>query len=233
MFKLAASVPDNERRSSFFEGFIAVLPAQAGLVPFAVIIGITAVELGITPAEILGMSILVFAGASQLAAIFLMADGASIVVILATVLALNVRFVIYSASIAPFILSLSRLHKAVYAYLLTDPGYAISIPRLQSDSAPHSHWYYFGVTFGIWVGWILGTLIGAGISGDIPDGFPIELVLPFIFLALLFSVIEDRTTAISAATAGVVAMLTASLGYNLELVLGVAAGVSAGVYVDR
>lgn len=233
MFEDIASVSGDDRYSAFIEGFVAITPVQAGLVPFAAIIGVTAVELGVTPAEILGMSVLMFAGASQLAALLLMAEGSHVVVILGTVLALNVRFTIYSASIAPYMLSLSRIRKAVYAYLLSDPGYALSAPRFQSENAPHSHWFYFGATSAVWVGWILGTLVGAVLIGNVPDGFPVDLVLPVVFLALLFGVIEDRATAIAAAVAGSVAILTAPLGLNLELVIGAASGILAGVYANR
>lgn len=220
-------------RSLFLAGFRDTLPVHLGLVPFGFIVGLTAVELGVTPLEITAMSVIVFAGASQLAAVFLMADGGHILIVVLTVVLINTRFMMYSASLSPYFKPLSRFRKAVYAFLITDPTYALAIPRFQSDDDEGAHWYYFGSGIAMWSFWVLGTALGAGLGVGIPEVFPVELVLPLVFIALLFPVIDDRPAAATAIVAAGVGVVAAPLSYNLGLLVGVGSGLLVGVFLKR
>ena len=222
----------DRNRSLFLAGFRDTLPVHLGIVPLAFIVGLTAVELGFTPLEITAMSVIVFAGAAQLAAVFLMAEGGHILIVVLTVVLINTRFMMYSASLAPYFKPLSRLRKAVYAFLITDPTYALAIPRFQSGD-DGAHWYYFGSGVAMWSFWVLGTALGAGLGVGIPDVFPVELVLPLVFIALLFPVVEDRPAAATAIAAGGAAVIAAPLSYNLGLLVGVGNGLLVGVSLNR
>ena len=93
------------------QGMYAMLPLLPGIVPFGLIAGFTPVSFGYTWIDSIVGSLLMFAGASQLAAYQLMDEGASMWVILMTVAAINLRYVLYSASIAPYLTSRLKLLK--------------------------------------------------------------------------------------------------------------------------
>lgn len=224
---------DKAHRSSFLGGARDVLPVLTGIIPFAIIVGLTAVEFGFTPFEITVMSTIVFAGASQLAAIALMADGTPFVVVVLTAILINLRFSLYSVSLAPYVRSLSRLQKVVYSWFLVDVTYALAIPRYEANDAVRTHWYYLGSGATIWIAWVIGTALGAGLGIGIPTWFPAGLILPLVFIALLFPFLRDRPSIATAVVAGGVATATAPLEYNLGLLLGVLGGLAVGVFLNR
>lgn len=220
-------------RTAFKAGARDTLPILTGIVPLAIIVGLTAVEFGFTPFEITVMSAIVFAGAAQLAAVALMADGSPIVVVVVTAVLINVRFTLYSVSLAPHVRSLSRLRKAVYSFLLVDINYALSIPRYHEQDALRTHWYYLGAGTALWTAWIIATALGAGVGIGIPAWFPAGLILPLVFIALASPLLRGRPAVATAIVAGVVATAAAPLEYNLGLLLGVGAGLAVGVTLNR
>lgn len=228
-----AGYVDEAHRSSFVAGARDVLPILTGVVPLAIIVGLTAVEFGFTPVEITAMSTFVFAGAAQLAAIALMADGTPFVVVVLTAILINLRFSLYSVSLAPHVRSLSRLRKAVYSALLVDFNYALTIPRYGAQDARSTHWYYLGSGITLWTAWVIGTALGASLGIDIPTWFPAGLILPLVFIALVLPLLRDRPSIATAVVAAGVATAAAPLAYNLGLLLGVLAGLAVGVVLNR
>jgi 4-azaleucine resistance transporter AzlC len=233
MKRVVDGLADPDNRSSFVAGVTDAIPVFSGTVPFGIIVGVTGVEFGLTALEISAMSALVYAGASQLAAIVLMAEAAHPVVVVLTVILVNVRFAMYSASLAPKFQPLARLRKAVYSFLIVDTIYGLAIARYRDRPETPVHWYYFGGGLAFWASWVVGTVVGATLGGGIPDGFPARLVLPLVFIALLVPIVEDRPTAATALVAGGVAVAAAPLAYNLGLLVGIACGLTVGVALDR
>lgn len=233
MSGLLAGLSDEANRSVFLAGVKDMLPVHLGSFPFALIVGVTGVELGFTTVETMVMSAAIFAGSAQLAAMFLIAERANVLIILLTALMINIRFIMYSASLAPIFQQYSRMRKAVYSFLIADPVYALSIPRFQDSEESDAHWYYFGGGLSLWSVWVIGAAIGAGAGFEIPESFPVELVLPLVFIALLFPVLKDRPSIVTALVAAVVATAAAPLDYNLGLLLGVSSGLLVGVTLNR
>jgi 4-azaleucine resistance transporter AzlC len=123
-------VPSNRLTSRDFRaGIAAVSPILVGIVPFGLIYGVAAVDAGLSGVQAIAMSSILFAGSAQLAAVDLMARDAAIIVIVATALVINARHIMYSASLAPHLRGIGPWHRTVYAYLLTDQAYAVSIVR--------------------------------------------------------------------------------------------------------
>ncbi|WP_255195367.1 AzlC family ABC transporter permease [Halorarius litoreus] len=224
---------DSESRTLFWEGVRDSLPIQLGNFPFGVIVGVTAVELGFSTLEVIFMSATVLAGVSQLAAIFLMAEDAHIAIVVLSVILINIRFLMYSASLAPIFQSYSRLRKATFSFFITDPAFALSIPRFRDPQENKSHWYFMGSGVSIWFFFVLGTVVGAGLGIEIPEAFPVNLVFPLVLIALLFPVLEDRPSAAAAIVAGSVATAAAPLNHNLGLLAGVSCGLIVGVSLKR
>lgn len=114
-------------KSAFRFGVQGMIPIMAGVAPFGFIYGAAAANAGIDLLGASAMSILVFAGAAQLVAIQLLTEHAPIFIISMTGIIINLRFMMYSASIAPHLKSASILNKIIMSYVLTDQNYAISI----------------------------------------------------------------------------------------------------------
>jgi len=123
----------NSFDGDIWAGVRDVSPLLLGIVPFGLVAGIAAVNAGLGLAEAVGMSVIVFAGASQLAAIELIGSNAPLAVVVGTAVVINVRMVMYSASIAPHFADYGRRLRAGLAYVLTDQAYALSVAEFERN----------------------------------------------------------------------------------------------------
>ena len=216
------------RHSDFRRGVGDVVPVLVGNVPFALITGAAAVQAGLSPAAAVGFSAFVFAGASQLAAIDLLSRGAPLAIVILTAAVINVRMVMYSASLAPEFSDFPARVRAVCAYLLTDPAYALSLSAFRERDADRLH-YYLGVAVPIWVVWMVGTTVGALVGRGIPASWGLNFAVPLVFLGLLAPTLRDRPATLAGGVAGAVATLAAGAPLNLGLLVGAVAGIAVGV----
>ena len=228
----SSTTADATLRDAFREGALEVLPIVAGIIPFGLVAGAAAVDAGLGIEGALSLSLLVFAGASQLAAIDLLARDAPLLVVLLTVGVINLRMAMYSASLAPRMAHVPLLRRLVAAYFLVDQAYALTIMRTdQHPTRPHKLAYYFGVAVPLWVNWQLMTAVGALVGTTIPDWLPLEATIPLVFLAMLVPAITDRATLAAAVVSGAVATLAAGLPNNTGLLVGAFSGIAAGTLV--
>lgn len=224
------------RREVFAAGVTAVLPMLPGIAPFGLIAGLTAIGTGLTTAQAMALSGLVFAGASQLAMLQLVTEGAIPAVILLTVITVNLRFAMYSASLAPHFQHLGRRWRLPLAYLLVDQNYAASINRYLHggpEGAVHGHWFYLGGGITLWLTWQTASVIGIFMGASIPRDLSLEFAIPLVFMVLLVPTLRDRAHVIAALTGGVVATLAANMPLHLGIVVGALSGIVAGLLCDR
>ena len=218
---------------AFRRGVRDVSPLLLGVAPFGVVAGIAAVEAGLTVPQALGMSVIVFAGASQLAAIELIGQGTPLSIIVLTAVVINLRMLMYSASIAPYLTSLSARVRSGMAYLLTDQAYALSISRYRTEGATDRVAYYLGVGLTLWVVWQITTVAGALAQAGIPSSLGLEFAVPLVFLALLVPAMQDGPTTTAGLVGGTVATVAAGLPLNLGLLVGATVGIGAGLVAER
>lgn len=216
----------------FRAGARDALPLLLGIAPFALVAGIAAIEAGLTPAQAMGMSVVVFAGASQLAAIELLGESAPLVVAIGTAIVINLRMLMYSASIAPHFADLRQRTRAGMAYLLTDQAYAMSVARYASDEEIDRKLYFIGVALTLWIVWVAGTAIGIGVGTGLPSELGLSFAVPLVFLALLVPAMKDRPTTVAAVVGGAVALVAAGVPFNLGLIAGAVGGIGAGLLTE-
>lgn len=228
-----ASNPDYSARA--LQGVRAIAPLLPGIIPFGLIAGVTPVTLGYSWLDSLIGSLLMFAGASQLAAYQLLGEGAALWVILLTIGAVNLRYLLYSASIAPHLTAASRTRRWLAGYGLTDQIYAVCI-----RDYPIHNWttgeklaYYGGGTLVIWALWQICTLVGALIGQVIPVFWSLEFMIPLTFLALALGTLKTRAHRIAGLVGAGVSLAGLDLPYNLGLIGGALAGVAAGLWIQR
>ncbi|MCB8837888.1 AzlC family ABC transporter permease [Aurantimonas sp. VKM B-3413] len=164
-----------------------VFPVLLAVMPFGIVYGAIAVGSGLTVLQALGFSVLVYAGASQLAALQLLGLGAPLWSVLLTVFALNFRHVLYSASIGRHLGRFSPLQKAAAFSVLVDPTFGAA--EVRASDQPLTKRYYFTYGLILYVGWQLASLIGAAFGSLIedPKAFGLDFVLPVYFLALVMT----------------------------------------------
>lgn len=213
-------------------GARTVSPLLLGVVPFGIVASVAVVDQGLGVASAFGFSTVMFAGAAQLAAIEVLGRDAPVLVAIGTVAIVNLRFVMYSAALAPFLGDAGLGSRLAAAYMLTDQAFAVSVTAYRQRQMPARARlaYYLGAAGLMWVSWQGATLVGVLIGSTLPDGLPLDFVLPLVFMVLLIPAIEDRPTAVAAAVGGMVAVLAAALPSGTGLLVGAGAGIAAGVF---
>src|SRR5262245_52529360 len=163
------------QRSLFAEGVRASLPVQLGVVPFGAITGVAMVASGIAPAAAMGMSLLVFAGASMVASAQLLASGTPALLIVLTTLIINLRFMMYSASLRLHFAHAPLRWRLLIAYLTADNVYGLMLQRFSDrPQEPGKLPFFLGAASAIWVGWQLAVLAGVIIGAGVPGSWRLE-----------------------------------------------------------
>ncbi|WP_396611673.1 AzlC family ABC transporter permease [Haloferax sp. S1W] len=220
--------------SDFLDGVRDAAPLHLGIVPFGLVAGVAAVEQGLSVFHAIGFSTVVFAGASQLAMIELLGSDAPLAIVVGTAVVVNLRMLMYSASIAPYFRDFAARSKTVASYLLTDQAYALSLARYNRDSGTDRFAYYIGVAASLWVVWQVATIVGALLGAELPPEWGLEFAAPLVFLALLVPALKDRASATSGIVGGVVAVavVVAGVPFHLDIIVAAVVGVLAGLSVD-
>jgi predicted branched-subunit amino acid permease len=225
------------RRREFLGGIRAVLPILLGVAPFGMIYGALARDAGIGPAESQAMSSVVFAGSAQFLLARLIKIDAPALIIIASVVVINLRHALYSASMAPRLSHLRWPMKLLMAYLLTDEVYATVTPRYQGGGDPPApdlrHWHYLGVGVSMWLTWQATTALGVFLGAAIPAAWQLDFTLPLTFIAIVVPGLRSRPALAAAAAAGTASILAFGLPFKLGLIVAAVVGIAAGGLAER
>jgi 4-azaleucine resistance transporter AzlC len=192
--------------------------------------GIAAISAGMDSIQAISASLLIFAGASQLVAYGLMQQGAPVAIIVLAALTVNLRFLLYSAALAPHMRPLTLLKRAINAYLMTDQAYAFAQRRYAEHATQrYPHHYYLGTALPLFVTWQLSTIAGVLLGSGIPDSWGLDFAVPLCFIALLVPTVKDRPSLLAAITGGGIAVLAGGLPWKLSIVIGAICGIAAAV----
>lgn len=215
-------------RSEFFYGIRDELPVLIGVLPFGMIYGVSALSAGIPASIAQAMSCIVFAGSAQFVITQLIAAGVPSLVVILTAFIVNIRHMLYSASVAPATRKLHPLWKWLLAYLLTDEAYAVATMHYQKvGDDTHKHWYFLGAGLALWTTWQLSTGVGIFLGGQVPASWSLDFTGPLTFIALVIPTLKDRASTAATLTAA----LTALLAVTLPLKLGIAVAALAGIVI--
>lgn len=220
-------------RSAFFSGFTATLPLLLGVIPFALIYGVSAAQTGLSTGMTVGMSVVVFAGAAQLAILQLITEGAAVPVIIATGLIINLRLAMYSASIAPYVQGEPVWKRMGLAYVLTDQAYALAIHPFSEHRTAFRAAYFVGAAAPFWCTWQTVSLVGFFLGASVPAHWHLDFAIPLTFIALLVPALKDRSTVVAAIVGAAIAIAAAPLPYNLGLMIAALLGVAVGMLAER
>ena len=216
----------------FITGARDTLPILLGVVPFAMICSVAAVNVGLTPFEAIGMSFIVYAGASQLAVLQLLGEGAVWLVMALTAWTINLRFTMYSATLAPYLQNEPLPRKAPFAYILSDQAFGVTMSHFTGEIPANPAWYFYGSAAIVWATWQVSSVAGALLGTLVPASWGLDFAFPLSFMALMFAALKDRPAVLAALVGGLVAVLAKGLPYNLGLVLAALLGIGTGMMVE-
>jgi 4-azaleucine resistance transporter AzlC len=218
-------------REKLKKGAAAAWPICLGYIPIGLAFGVLAQKIGLSPAQIGLMSLLVFAGSAQFIAVSMLAAGASAVSIVATTFVVNLRHLLMSSSLAVHLVGRHRVLLSLFAYGITDESYGVNLDKFRSGQ--------WGITPALALNhtanvvWVLSTVAGGYGGQFIPPGaFGIDFALTAMFICLLVFQLRDRRSVVTAAISGILAVLLSVLiPGNLYIVLASVAAATAGLLV--
>ena len=216
----------------FLKGARDQFPILLGVVPFGVIFGALAVSAGIPAFEAQSFSLFIFAGSAQFIAVSLIAGASSPFLVILTILVVNLRHLLYSASLAPHVYHLSNRWKAPLSWLLTDEAFIVASSRYRKGNPEFAHWYFLGTGLMLWVAWQLSTFLGIALGVLIPPGIGLDFALPLTFMALILPTLTDRPAWAAACAAGTFSILLANLPFKLGLLIPTILGIGVGLGVE-
>ena len=207
------------RRQLAVEGLGIAISAAA----FGFVYGLSARNAGFSPIEAVAMSLIVFAGAAQFAAVGYVVSGLAWPGVILLTALLNARHLLYSAALAPSLKVIPAPRRALMAHVLTDEAFALSIGHFSRIGRTDERGYWIAAIGSTWIPWNLATLAGVTIGGQIPDParFGLDVVFPVAMIGLAVGLVAGRRELVAAFGGAVVAVA-------VSLVVGPGIGIIAG-----
>jgi predicted branched-subunit amino acid permease len=221
------------RSRDFRDGFLEMLPACLGLVPFGIVCGVGAAAAGASWLTSLGMSAIIFSGAAQIVAAQMIAADAPFLVIVLTTTVLGLRLLMYSAAIAPYLKPLPERWQRALAFMLSDQVFAAAIRRFHIDDdriAAGRH--FLGSGFALWFAWQVSCMLGYFAGNLIPAAWSLEFAVPLCFIALVAPLYRESPAILAALTAGIAVLALAHLPMRLNLMAAGLLGIFVGTVAD-
>ena len=218
----------NSNLKIFFKGIIDVSPLMIPVVPFGLIFGVLSIDVGFTPLETMGMSIIIFGGASQIILLQLFTGGASSLVIISSVGAVNSRHLLYGAVVSEHLSDLKMIWKILISYFLVDQAFARSNEYFKNNSNNNKYFHLVGGGITCWVIWQTTTFLGIVLGSFIPEKLGLSFAVPLTFLALLVNDFRKLINVIVIIISGIVA--TFGFNYIPYKAYAIVAGLTALVF---
>jgi predicted branched-subunit amino acid permease len=214
---------------------------------WGMVTGVAMVQSGLSPAQAIGMTLIVFAGSAQLASLPLLAMATPLPIIWASALIVNLRFVMYSVSVKPFFERFPLRQRLWFGFGTTDVVAAAFVRRFEAPgtatpallkqdaarAAEEPAAYFRGAAWTIWLVWQLCSIAGIVLAQSIPAAWGLEFVATIALIAMLLPMVTDRAALICAAAAALASALLVALPLNLGLLAAVMIGVAAAMLAER
>ncbi|HEX6419298.1 MAG TPA: AzlC family ABC transporter permease [Acidimicrobiales bacterium] len=221
-------------RAEAAAGARAMAPWLVGMALYALVVGVSGAASGIPGAAAWLTAPTIYSGGAQVALFDLAGSGAAPAVVLASVLAINVRLVAYSGAMARYWADRPRWWRALAAYLLVDPSFAVGLDRYaRPGRRAGAHAHYLGAAALLWLVWISATALGALVGPRLPAGLHAEFVIPLFLAGEVARRASTRAAATGSAAAAVVAVGGLLVPLRLGLLVSIVAGLAVALAVAR
>jgi 4-azaleucine resistance transporter AzlC len=216
-------------------GLRDTLPFMFGSIPFGLLFGTLATGEGLSPLATMAMSLFVFSGSAQFIAVVLLGAGSGIWVVWFATFVLNLRHLLYAATLVDHVRHLRQAWRFPLAAFLTDETFAVMERRYRTEGGgSNAHWYYLASCFGMYVNWQTWTFLGITVGQNYPQvqDWGLEFAMVVTFIGIVVPLLTSAPYWAAAATAGLVAVVANPLPYKLGLMLAALAGIVVGVVLD-
>jgi predicted branched-subunit amino acid permease len=223
---------------AFREGSRDMAPLATGVSAWGLMTGVAMVKSGMSVVEALAMTFLVYAGSSQLAAIPLIVAGAPAWVILATGFCVNLRFVVFSLHLRPYLMHLPRWRRILNGYLTADLSYALFTNRYSkvgetAAERAEQEAYLAGGYFATWSTWMLTSVAGIGLANLIPSAWGLGFAGILCLIGILCSLANTPLRLLAALVAGAAAVAAYALPLKLNIVAAIGVAVLVSFWLER
>jgi 4-azaleucine resistance transporter AzlC len=229
-------MPHFTRFSSFAAGLRDTVPMLVGAAPFGMIFGALAATSPLVPWQGQLMSLSVFAGSSQFIGVGLIAGHTGMLVIWFATFIVNLRHMLYSATLLPQVAHLPLRWRFGLGFLLTDETFAVMNGYyLRHPHAQFGHWYFFGSGTAMYLNWQSWTLVGLLFGAAFPQlqTLGLDFAMVATFIAIVVPQLNRRPQLGAALAAGATAWFLKDLPYKLGLLAAIFAGVAVGMVMAR
>ena len=222
--------PPVRPRVHVLAGARAMTPWLFGIAPYGLVIGISAAKSGIPTLAGWLTGPVILAGSAQVATIQLLHEGAAPVVVVAAALAVNLRLVLYSATMARYWSGWSPWWQALAAYALVDPTLAVGVDGYErSADRAEGHLRYLGAASLLWFVWIAAITVGATAGRALPSGLHLEFVIPLFLLGEAAQRLRGPAVRRGVGVAVAVALVSVVVPFQLGVLVAIACGTATAL----
>jgi len=220
--------------SEFKNGCLQEIPLQLGVFPFGIAYGILGIEVGLTNIQTFLLSIIIFAGVSQIVFAQLFSTFTPSFMIVGTIGIVNLRHILYGVSLSSYLKKLSLKWRIILSYLITDEAFAISYKRFSEEKkTKYMHFHLLGTGITLWTSWQISTLIGIFIGPSIPNSLNLEYVIPLSFIAIVVVSINTKIKLIIFIMSALLSILLRDLPWNLWIITSALISIIIGVLISN
>jgi predicted branched-subunit amino acid permease len=220
--------------SEFKNGCLQEIPLQLGVFPFGIAYGILGIEVGLTNIQTYLLSIIIFAGVSQIVFAQLFSTFTPSFMIVGTIGIVNLRHILYGVSLSSYLKKLSLKWRIILSYLITDEAFAISYKRFSEEKkTKYMHFHLLGSGITLWISWQISTLIGIFIGPSIPNSLNLEYVIPLSFIAIVVVSINTKIKLIVFIMSALFSILLRDLPWNLWIITSALISIIIGVLISN
>lgn len=234
MFYLA----EHRRREEFWEGVRDQGTVAMGIAAWGLMTGVAMVKSGLSVLEALLMTLIVYAGSAQLAAVPMIASGAPLWVILAAACCVNLRFVVFSAHLRPYLMHLPRWQRLATGYVTGDLSYVFFARRYPKpgqtpEELARQQAYLMGNCAVNYLAWMAASLTGIALANAIPTAWGLGFAGILALLGVLSSLASSPLRIVSAGVAGAAAVAAWALPLKLNILVAIACAVALCLLLEK
>jgi predicted branched-subunit amino acid permease len=234
MFFLA----EHRRRPEYREGIMDQTSVAVGIGAWGLMTGVSMVQAGLSPLEALLMTLIVYAGSAQLAAVPMITAGAPVWVILAAAFCVNLRFVVFSAHLRPYLMHLPRWQRLVSGYVTGDLSYVFFAKRYphpgrNAEELAQQQAYLMGNCAVNYLAWMGASVVGVLLANIVPLSWGLGFAGILALLGVLCSLASSRLRVVSAVVAGTAAVAAWALPLRLNILVAIASAVAICLLIEH
>jgi predicted branched-subunit amino acid permease len=234
MFFLA----EHRRRPEYGQGIRDQGSVAVGIGAWGLMTGVAMVQSGLSPLEALLMTLIVYAGSAQLAAVPMITAGAPMWVILAAAFCVNLRFVVFSAHLRPYLMHLPRWQRLVSGYVTGDLSYVFFArryphPGRNAEELAQQQAYLMGNCAVNYLAWMVASVAGVALAHAVPLSWGLGFAGILALVGVLCSLATSRLRVVSAAVSGTAAVAAWALPLRLNIVVAIASAVAVCLLIEH